>query len=144
MRDKPGHFLAAAFALIFNEDDDLLVLEEHPDRRKYGWDLPGGTLSTAEKPVDALRREVLEETGLELVLESPLCFLKWDWHDSDAPILVAFYVAWVTGRPAVRVSREHIAHRWLSPNDPDGRTLPVPAEMVERLRQLRNPHGRLR
>jgi 8-oxo-dGTP diphosphatase len=34
-----------------------------------GWELPGGNLQRGESPEDGLRREVLEETGIEVAVE---------------------------------------------------------------------------
>lgn len=38
------------------------------------WDLPGGFLDEGEHPLEGLRREVLEETGLELIVGDFLGF----------------------------------------------------------------------
>jgi 8-oxo-dGTP pyrophosphatase MutT (NUDIX family) len=44
-----------------------------PNLRIYSWGLPGGDLKFGEDPVEAIRREVREETGL-LVQEVELLF----------------------------------------------------------------------
>lgn len=36
----------------------------------FGWELPGGTLEPGESPAAALSREVREETGIEIEIES--------------------------------------------------------------------------
>lgn len=120
-------YLGAAFAFLFGPDGRMLLLKERQDGRKYMWDLPGGTLAGHERPVDGLYREVYEETRLTIELVSPLCWLKWDRHDSGQAILVAFYVA-ETSVPEVALSEEHAGFRWVTIDEFDRENLSVPAE----------------
>jgi ADP-ribose pyrophosphatase YjhB (NUDIX family) len=53
-------------AVIRRDGEVLLALR----RDLRGWELPGGNLEAGEAPEAALRREVLEETGLEVTIES--------------------------------------------------------------------------
>lgn len=121
-----SHYLAAAFAFLFDQKGELLLLRERGDA-KYVWDLPGGTLTDQERPIDGLRREVLEETGLTIRLLSPLCWLKRDIHDSGEPILVAFYVA-EAADGEVSLSGEHMRYRWISIEEFRKERLEVSAE----------------
>jgi len=57
------HYLVATGGLIFNQQGQLL-LSEHTYRRLHPWGLPGGDLKFGEDPVDGIKREILEETGL--------------------------------------------------------------------------------
>jgi ADP-ribose pyrophosphatase YjhB (NUDIX family) len=56
-------YQAAVGAMIFNERGQLLLCE-HTYRRLHPWGLPGGDLKIGEDPVDGIKREILEETGL--------------------------------------------------------------------------------
>ena len=58
-------FTVSAAAVITDADGKVLLLN-HLLRPFSGWGLPGGFLTAAEQPEDAIRREILEETGLEL------------------------------------------------------------------------------
>jgi 8-oxo-dGTP diphosphatase len=57
------HYLVATGGLIFNQQGQLLLCE-HTYRRLHPWGLPGGDLKFGEDPMDGVKREILEETGL--------------------------------------------------------------------------------
>lgn len=57
----------AVRALILSNNDEVLLLRmEHPERSGDFWLLPGGGVKLGEDPVVAQRREVWEETGMNL------------------------------------------------------------------------------
>ena len=55
-------------ALIFNQNRILLV-ERGREPLKGWWSLPGGAVEVGERLEAAIRREVLEETGLQVRVE---------------------------------------------------------------------------
>src|SRR5438270_8429155 len=58
-------FAVTAGAVVCDERGRVLLLR-HVLRKGSGWGIPGGFLARGEQPEDAIRREVREETGLEL------------------------------------------------------------------------------
>ena len=60
----PQRQRVAAYALIRRGTDELLLTRLAPQVRFKGWTLPGGGVDHGEHPREALRREVLEESGL--------------------------------------------------------------------------------
>ncbi len=58
-------FTASAAGVITNDRGQVLLLN-HVLRPVSGWGVPGGFLNAGEQPEAAFRREILEETGLEL------------------------------------------------------------------------------
>ncbi len=56
------------FAAITDEDRRILCVRMNYATR--GWTTPGGGVEPGESPLDALKREVLEESGLDVVAES--------------------------------------------------------------------------
>jgi len=71
--DVPGAVLrepSAAAALIRSHDDRVVIVE--PTYTDH-WNLPGGEIEIGESPLDACRREVREELGLDLPIDRLLC-----------------------------------------------------------------------
>jgi nucleoside triphosphatase len=62
--------------LLTDADGRVLLCRMAPDRGVFPgqWALPGGGVEPTERIVDALRREVREELGIELASSEPLLF----------------------------------------------------------------------
>ena len=58
-------FAVTAGAIVLDERGRVLLLN-HVFRKGSGWGIPGGFLAGGEQPEEALRRELREETGMEL------------------------------------------------------------------------------
>ena len=66
MRLTNTRFTATAGAVILNDEGKVLLLK-HVFRAGTGWGIPGGFIKSGEQPIDALKRELREEIGLEIV-----------------------------------------------------------------------------
>jgi ADP-ribose pyrophosphatase YjhB (NUDIX family) len=64
-REYPAHPVVGVGAVVVREGRALIVRRAH-EPRKGEWSLPGGLLDLGESLVDAARREVREETGLDV------------------------------------------------------------------------------
>jgi len=65
----------AVGAVIRDESDRVLLVKHRPERGGFWqgkWICPGGKLESGERIEDGIRREVKEETNLEIRLTSPL------------------------------------------------------------------------
>ncbi len=87
-------FLRGAQAVI-ERDGRVLLGRRREDPGAGRWDIPGGFLDEGEDALDALRREVVEETGLEV---EPAEFLG-TWNDAywNRTVLCLTWLARVVG-----------------------------------------------
>ncbi len=76
----------AAYAVILDGDRILLTWwngEQHPERA--GWSLPGGGVEYAETVLEAVVREVHEETGYDVEVGAPLAVHSFTAGGLDRP-----------------------------------------------------------
>jgi 8-oxo-dGTP diphosphatase len=90
----------------------LLARRAHEPRRGH-WDIPGGFLDEREDPVDGLRREFREETGLEV---EPVELLRIDIEPYDGRhVFSVTYVVRGEGEPVAADDVDEL--RWFAPDE---------------------------
>lgn len=65
IRATQKKFTVSVAAVVINEKDEVLLLD-HVLRTNLSWGIPGGFIEYGEQPEAAVRREIREETSLEL------------------------------------------------------------------------------
>jgi len=81
-RRYPKFPLPGVGAIIIR-GNSIVVVQRGKEPLKGWWSLPGGLIETGEKIEDALRREVLEETGLVVREARPFEIFERIMRDAD-------------------------------------------------------------
>lgn len=97
--------------VLQNESGKFLALKATYKGLK--WELPGGEVEMPELNEEALRRELLEETGIELHHSTPVYVRTGYDKDNDTYYIFAGYVAYAD-EDSVRLSKEHDEYRWVT------------------------------
>ena len=126
-------------------DDDGRVLLA---RRAFGvfrgaWDLPGGFVADGEHPLDTLRRELREETGLDV---EPLEFLgiwidRYSEDESGESTLNLYWTARVVGGGEPQAADDVSELRWFAPDELPPREQLAFRNVAEVLGQFRDEHA---
>jgi 8-oxo-dGTP diphosphatase len=74
----------AAGALFLNDAGEILLVRP---TYKPGWDIPGGYVHTSESPLDACKREIREELGIDLAV-GRLLVIDWAPHPEEGDKLL--------------------------------------------------------
>ncbi len=95
---------------------DVLCLRRAPGTRAGTWEAVHGHIAEGEKPADAARRELREETGLAAERLYNLSRVEAFYlHREDAIALIPVFAAVVPRGSAPSLSAEHDASAWLAP-----------------------------
>ena len=117
--DNPAPTVSA----IVVRDGRVLLTRRGIEPQKGMWDTPGGFVEAGEDPEAALRRELREETGLEIEVDGLLAIIPDRYGDGPATLNV-FYVARALGGPGE--ARSDVTEiGWFAPDE-------VPAELAFR------------
>lgn len=81
---------------IYVEDGKLLVINKNAGPYENRYDVPGGSLEEGETLSEAMKREFLEETGLEIEIEKNIgvidFILPWIWKEfTDVHHIAVYY-----------------------------------------------------
>ena len=113
---------------IIYKDGKYLILKRSLDKKAFPgqWTVPGGGLEVDDyldtpKATDdlwygalekSLRREVLEECGLEVGRIKYLLDVVFIRPDGVPAVVLSFYCSWLSGE--VKLNQENIDHAWVS------------------------------
>lgn len=108
-------FGIALRAAIFHQGKILLLLRSRPSKGKHGfWELPGGRMNLGECYEDAVKREVFEETGLQISVVKPLTVFDAK-RDVNTQVVGITFLCTLEGEDTeVQLSDEHLDSEWVS------------------------------
>ncbi|MSQ05835.1 MAG: NUDIX domain-containing protein [Dehalococcoidia bacterium] len=72
-----SHYIGAGGVVLNDRSELLVVCERHRATAALSFKLPGGALQPGEHLVDAVIREVLEETGVRTRFDALVCLRHW-------------------------------------------------------------------
>jgi 8-oxo-dGTP diphosphatase len=98
---------------VIVEGEQVMLVRRAVEPRRGFWDLPGGFLEQGEHPADGLKREVREETGLEIEILELLGFFLDQYPEPGETTLNCYFVARVCGGQPVPGS-DVAEIRWFS------------------------------
>jgi 8-oxo-dGTP diphosphatase len=85
--------IAVAVGVVFNEHGEVLIARRHAHQHQGNlWEFPGGKIEPQETLAEALRREFLEELGVQVLAPddlSPWLSIDHDYGDRQVSLQVA-------------------------------------------------------
>ena len=123
--------------VIHNADGHILVVQRSTDQ---DWELPGGRLSRGESPRQGLRREIHEETGLDVEIAEIVKANSWV-NTADEGRFAVHYNCKKT-EDNIDLSDEHVDSEWLPPTKAQQRLCDPQSTAVEIATTTTNPATR--
>lgn len=102
-----------AVGVVINDRGEILVAKRLPHQHQGDcWEFPGGKIEPNESVHEALKRELYEEVGLEVLDSEPWMEVTHDYHDKA----VCLKVHKVTSFSGFAIGKEGQEIGWLKPN----------------------------
>jgi mutator protein MutT len=90
-REYPGGPVVGVGGVVVDDGRALLIRRAH-EPRKGEWSLPGGLVELGERLTDAVRREIAEETGLDVQVGPIIETFDRVHHDPDGRVRFHFVI----------------------------------------------------
>ncbi len=115
-------FFFGVKGVIARADGKVLIVREgvkYEDGTELGkWDVVGGRIEPEESIYAGLRREVKEESGLEIEIGKSLGVTEnfIEIKGESCHIVRAYFACTVVGNEAVTISDDHDTYEWIEPS----------------------------
>lgn len=140
---KQARKRVGADALVRDEQGRILLVDP---QYKPDWDMPGGMAEANEPPLDALRRELTEELGLDIPA-SDMALLCLDWVSPHGPwddsLMFIFDAGTLTAEQIARLrlaDSELAAYEFCTPEQAQQRLRPYVWQRVHAALEALNAH----
>lgn len=108
---------SVAVAGVVRRGNSVLLVRRARDPFKGYWCIPAGFMEFGESPQETLKREIFEETGLDVYYSTPLAN-KLGRDDPRAPgVIVIFFDTWASPGELINDDEENFEVAWWPLND---------------------------
>ena len=134
------YFLAVKGIIRRNDWKILVLKRSNKDDHKPGvWETVGGGMDKEESPQEALVREIAEETGLVVSIDSPFNVFTFKKDTGEFKVGITFLCEYVSGE--VKLSDEHSEYRWIEPGEfSEMQSVPSLHKEIARYDELQQRH----
>ena len=118
-------------AAVIRDGDKIFATQRGYGNFSGGWEFPGGKVEAGESPIDALKREILEELDTEISVGELIETVEYDYPSFHLS-MDCFWAKIVSGD---LILREHAAAKWLTKENLESvEWLPADVGLIERIR----------
>ncbi len=97
--------------IILNENKKILIGKRRkPEKLANKWEFPGGKVESDESPEECLRREIMEEFGIEIRIKNKICEINHEYEFENIRFYV-FLAKWKNGKLN---PTDHKEIKWIS------------------------------
>ena len=97
-------------AAIIRDGEKIFATQRGYGEFKGGWEFPGGKIEDGESPQQALKREIMEELGVEIEVGALIETIEYDYPKFHLS-MDCFWASIITGALELR---EHVSAKWLT------------------------------
>ena len=123
--------------VLIQDDDRYLLIKRAAEPDAGLWSVPGGMVELGESATEAAKREVLEETGLEVEIVEVLGVVDKIVEGAGGRIKFHFVIVDYLARPmggSLKASSDALDARWVGPTDFQGYEMsPTLVELLKRI-----------
>lgn len=121
-------------AAIIHKDGKYFATQRGYGEFEGMWEFPGGKIEPGESREVALKREIQEELGVDIIIENMLCTTEYDYPSFH--LTMHCYLCSVAS--GVIELREHKSARWLTVDKLDEAAwLPADKEVIDNILRQR-------
>ncbi len=100
-------------AVIEKDGRILIARRKSGDQMAGKWEFPGGKIEPGETPEQCLKRELLEELGVEIGIDGFICSSTWKYDHATIQLL-AFKATLLSGE---LILHDHAEISWVTPRE---------------------------